>query len=113
MPKIPYTSGEETVGDSYPSDPKKVIIIDCQKVLIFLKNTHSSNSLTYKIVAYMDSDDLADSSNVLVDETVLAAGAVAVYALTDPYDAIALYWKNTVAGENATVKAWVNTTPRK
>jgi hypothetical protein len=113
LPKIPYTDGEETVGDSYPSAPKQIVTIDCEKVIILIKNTHASNALLYKIVGYLDVNDLTNSANELVSETNLAAGGVAVYSLSDPYEAVALLWKNALAGSAAKVKAWVNTRPRK
>lgn len=111
MPKIPYTDGEETVGDNYPSSPKKIITIDCEKAIILIKNTHASNALLYKIVGYLDVDDLTNSAKELVSETSLSAGAVATYVVSDPYEAVALFWKNATAGSAAKVKAWVNTRP--
>jgi len=113
VPKIPYTDGEETVGDNYPSSPKKIITIDCEKAIILIKNTHANNALLYKIVGYLDVDDLTNSAKELVSETSLSAGAVATYVVSDPYEAVALFWKNATAGSAAKVKAWVNTRPRR
>jgi len=109
MPKIPYTNGEETLGDNYPAAPKEVFVADVVKALIYIKNTHATNGLKYKILAYMDCVDKTGSVKELVAETTLAAGAVAVETLTDPYEIITIPMKNATPGSNATVKAWVNT----
>lgn len=112
MAKINYSGGEVTCSDNYPSAPSKVITIDCDKVTVIIKNTHASYGLTYKVVGYPDLNDTTVSKDA-VQEATLAAGAVAVHTITDVYDGIAVLWKNATSGQNAKVKAWVNTEPRK
>jgi hypothetical protein len=66
---------------------------------ILLKNTHTSNSLKYKVLVYAYSGGIEYEE---VSETTLAAGDIAKIVLNYAYDVVKVQVKSATAGSAAT-----------
>jgi hypothetical protein len=88
-------------------------ILHRDKTLIYIKNTNlSATSYTLSYSVMVSPDYESNLSGVtwycLVSGQPLVAGNEAVHKTTDPWDAIKIQAINTVAGEEAQIKAWIN-----
>lgn len=70
---------------------------------ITVKNTHGSNSITYKILGSIDGGDNFDIE--IVAATAVAAGIVSTTKFSDYYNVVKIQAKATVAASQGTVTA--------
>jgi len=93
-----------TTTDTY-QDSKIAIILRYSRVLIYIKNTGTTNDLHYKILATCDYP--VAPWHEIKAETLLGADAGDYVALTDAWDAVKIQVKSAVAGASTTVDAWI------
>jgi len=104
--KIMETSLLDTWQDS-----SMEVILHFAKVTLWIENTHSSNTLSFQILATPDHDYSENIAllpwTVLKSETMLDPGKDTFETLTDPWDAIKIQAKNAYAGSTADILAYV------
>jgi len=100
--------GSGTTTNSYTSTRYSKYTQNWQNKLILISNTGVSNGLTFKVYGVADMDDEADSTYLLQDETTLSADTVIPYRTEDPWEAIYVQVKSTVADSHTSYKVWVN-----
>ena len=86
-------------------------ILDREKTIIIIKNTNLSGtnySLSYSIMATPDIEASAIDWITLVSSNVVVAGDVVKHATIDPWDAVKVQATNTVGGEEAQIKVYIN-----
>jgi len=93
--------------DAYQSTTK-AYVLNWGKKLIYIKNNHVTNGITYIIYAEADSRDTTDSTHALLAATNLAAGATARYTTEYPWDTLYVTVKNQVGGSDASAVMWIN-----
>ena len=86
----------------------KAKVLDWGTKLIFIKNNHATNGISYQINAEADSRDTVDSSHTLLAYTTLAAGKTIIYKTTDPWDTLYVNVKNAVGSSHASAVIWIN-----
>jgi len=95
---------EDAAVGTTTNDYVSVLALDtrgCENVKIVVKNTHGSNSLTYKIlVKHADYAGGTDDEDVAATE--LAAGNEAVASYVQGYSKITVQVKSTSSGSHAT-----------
>lgn len=86
----------------------KAKVLNWGTKLIYIKNNHGSNGVTYQIIAEADSRDTTDSTHTLLGSTNISAGGTIIYKTTDPWDVLYVKLQNQTGGNNATAVAWIN-----
>ena len=92
-------------------DSTVATILDRERTIIVIKNTNlsgSNYSLSYSIMVTPDLEEDTVEWVTLASSVVIVAGDVVRHAITDPWDGIKLQAMNTVGGEEAQIKAYIN-----
>lgn len=87
----------------------KATILAYHKILFFIKNGDSANTLQYVIKGVMDVEDQTNSVRTLLSATDLTAGSIGMHSLTDPYDGVWIEVRRKTGGQTiSSVKIWIN-----
>jgi hypothetical protein len=92
-------------------DSRVATILDRERTIIIIKNTNLSGtnySLSYSIMATPDLEEDTIEWITLASSVVTVAGDIVRHAVTDPWDGIKIQATNTVGGEEAQIKAYIN-----
>lgn len=79
-----------------------------ERLLVYIKNTHGSNNIKFKIIATPDRSLATPDEEVLQPETTLAPGASWYDSIIQPWESIWFEIKNATAGQNASARAYTN-----
>jgi hypothetical protein len=93
------------------TDSAVATILDRERTIIIIKNTNLSGtnySLSYSILVTPDLEESTIDWIVRASGVVIVAGDVVTHAITDPWDGIKIQAMNTVGGEEAQIKAYIN-----
>ena len=93
------------------TDSSVATILDRERTIIVIKNTNLSGtnySLSYSIMVTPDLEESTIDWITLASSVVIVAGDVVKHAITDPWDGIKLQATNTVGGEEAQIKVYIN-----
>lgn len=87
----------------------KATVLAYNKILFYIINNDSGNTLQYVIKGAMDIDDESSSTRTLLSATDLTAGSIGVHSLTDPYDVVWIEVRRKTGGQTISgIKAWIN-----
>jgi hypothetical protein len=90
------------------ADSNKILVIDHEVKLIYVKCNHATEDIQYQIEVYADSRDPTDSQHTLLTWRFLAAGDTAIHKTTDPWDKIWVSFKNNTPGSASSAVIWIN-----
>jgi len=92
-------------------DSNVATILDRERTIIIIKNTNLSGTnytLSYSIMVTPDLEESTIDWITLTSSVPIVAGDVVKHAITDPWDGIKLQAMNTVGGEEAQIKVYIN-----
>jgi len=95
------------LADAETSSPN-IKVLDYQTKIIFVKCTHGSNNMQFRVLGYFDGRDTTNSVRTILGWTFLDFGDSILLKTTDPYDEIEVEAKNASAGNNSSTKIWLN-----
>ncbi len=93
------------------TDTPSANILEYGTTLIYIYNTNlsgSNHSLDYSVLATPYHDTTTIDWNTRISGQALTAGQEATHKITDPWDAIKLQLMNTVSGDVAQCRAYIN-----
>ena len=86
----------------------KATILNYEKTLFYIKNTHASNALKYSIMLSPDGNLVSPTWHIILSGVSLTAGVEGKHKLSDPWDVAKFQTMNNASGTVATCVAYIN-----